>query len=139
MIKYSLVCQDGHEFDAWFKNSAEFEPQAERGDIACPTCASTHVGKALMAPRLSTRGGRDGSEDAERRRAVFGQLAKLRQAVLANSEDVGARFADEARKIHYEEADARAIHGEATSEDALALGEEGIAILPLPRLPEDQN
>lgn len=139
MIKYNLVCQSGHEFDSWFTNSAAFEPQTARGLVACPSCGSTHVEKAPMAPNVSTRAAREAGDLSDQQLAIRTRMAKLREMVLANSEDVGQRFADEARKIHYEEAETRAIHGQATCEEARDLCEEGIGILPLPALPGDKN
>lgn len=91
-----------------------------------------------MAPNVASRKSGDVSP-SERRSEVLSQLAKLREQVIANAEYVGPRFADEARKIHYEDDASRGIYGEASSEDVEALSEEGIEVLPLPRLPKDHN
>jgi hypothetical protein len=156
MIRYRLKCDKRHEFEAWFSNSAAFDRQAKRGLVTCPRCGTPKVAKALMAPSVAK-----GDKGSKRRRAektpepaqqaaaethrvaAHGELAaamrKLRAEVEAKSEYVGPRFPEEARKIHYEEAPTRGIHGEATREEAQSLIEEGIEFFPLPILPEDQN
>ena len=152
MILYSLKCKKGHEFEAWFASSGAFDTQEKRGQLSCPVCATNKVGKALMAPRVAKpasrpRPARTGEAPQQRgetqRLAAHGELAsamrKLRAEVEANSEYVGPRFCEEARKIHHEEAPARGIHGEATAEEAKALREEGIEFFPLPVLPEERN
>jgi hypothetical protein len=120
MILYRLRCKRGHEFEAWFAGSAAFDKQEKRGQLSCPNCGTRSVSKALMAPSVAKR-------------------SKLRAEIESKSEYVGPRFSEEARKIHYEEAPARGIHGEATADEAKALKEEGIEFYPLPILPEDQN
>ena len=152
MILYRLKCKKGHEFQAWFASSAAFDTQEKRGQLSCPVCATNKVGKALMAPRVAKpatrpRPAKKGEAPQQRgetqRLAAHGELAaamrKLRAEVEANSEYVGPRFCEEARKIHHEEAPARGIHGEATAEEAKALREEGIEFFPLPILPEERN
>jgi hypothetical protein len=152
MILYRLKCKKGHEFEAWFASSGVFDTQQKRGQLSCPVCATNKVGKALMAPRVAKpatrpRPARKGEAPQQRgetqRLAAHGELAaamrKLRAEVEANSEYVGPRFCEEARKIHHEEAPARGIHGEATAEEAKALREEGIEFFPLPILPEERN
>jgi hypothetical protein len=152
MILYRLKCKKGHEFEAWFASSGAFDTQEKRGQLSCPVCATNKVSKALMAPRVAKRAARPraarkGEPPQQRgetqRLAAHGELAsamrKLRAEVEANSEYVGPRFCEEARKIHHEEAPARGIHGEATAEEAKALREEGIEFFPLPILPEERN
>jgi hypothetical protein len=154
MILYRLKCKKGHEFEAWFANSAAYDKQAKRGQLSCPKCGSAQVAKAPMAPRIAKRGKAKTAEKSaekpveapkpERRRvAAHGELVsamrKLRAEIEAKSEYVGPRFSEEARKIHYEEVPARGIHGEATADEAKALSEEGIEFFPLPILPEDRN
>ena len=152
MILYRLKCKKGHEFEAWFASSGAFDTQEKRGQLSCPVCATNKVSKALMAPRVAKRAARprpvkQGEAPQQRgetqRLAAHGELAaamrKLRAEVEANSEYVGPRFCEEARKIHHEEAPARGIHGEATAEEAKALREEGIEFFPLPVLPEERN
>ncbi len=164
MIKYSVQCKQGHGFEAWFQNSAAFDTQTKRGLVTCPDCGSTKVTKALMAPNVSpstrTKGARSsravvdvGSEAAPAAEAVpavaaagvtiprevADMLRKIRREVEAKAEYVGPKFAEDARKIHYDEAPARGIYGEASVDDVKALHEEGIDFLPLPVLPEDRN
>jgi hypothetical protein len=155
MIRYRLKCKKGHEFDAWFASSAAYERQAKGKQLSCAKCGSTQVSKALMAPKLTKRSAakeaavkeaarsREATKPETHRLAAHGELMaamrKLRTEIEAKSEYVGPRFPDEARKIHYEEAPARGIHGEATADEAKALSEEGIEFFPLPILPEDHN
>jgi hypothetical protein len=158
MIRYRLKCERRHEFEAWFPSSAAYDRQAKRSLVTCPKCGSAKVGKAIMAPSIAKGGKRKRVDKAPEqtpaqaqappasethRVAAHGDLAaamrKLRAEIEAKSEYVGPRFSEEARKIHYEEVPARGIHGEATSEEARALIEEGIEFFPLPILPEDQN
>lgn len=142
MIRYSLTCENAHEFEGWFSEGADFDRQVATGFLTCPVCHSAAVSKLLMAPSVSTARKKDEMQtlamDAMRREA----LEKLKEAVAAvkaNSEDVGKQFPEEARKIHYGEADARGIIGQATFDEAQALLEEGIEIAAIPVLPEDVN
>jgi len=149
VIRYSLSCEDGHAFDAWFGGSEAFEDQRDRGLVACPLCGSTKVDKTLMAPSVSTS--RKKRKPAAERESVpvaanvpsdgeaASMLRKLRQHLTENAEHVGDKFAEEARRIHYNEAEKRGIYGQATSDEARALIEEGIEFHPLPVLPEDHN
>jgi hypothetical protein len=153
MILYKLQCKKGHEFEAWFATSDAFDRQKKKGQLSCPSCGTKGVSKALMAPNVAPRTRRKPVPDRQptpaspkpetQRVAAHSQLVtalrKLRAEIEAKSEYVGQRFPEEARKIHYEEAPARGIHGEATTEEAKALKEEGIEFYPLPILPEDQN
>jgi hypothetical protein len=139
MIRYALVCDRGHSFEAWFGSSRNYDEQAEAHAVVCPDCGSTRIDKAPMAPFVARR--RTGSErprGADRRQA-YAMLRQLREEITANSDDVGEQFPEEARKIHFDEAPARSIHGQATLEEAKELTEEGIPICPLPPLPEDGN
>ena len=161
MIKYSVQCKTGHGFEAWFPSSDAFDKQAKRGLVSCPDCGSTQVTKALMAPAVSAKTRKkgaavparartrpelaaiaDGGEGAQRV-AMPGDmpeiLRKIRAEIEAKSEYVGPRFAEEARKIHFDEAPQRGIHGEASIADVKSLLEDGIECLPLPVLPEDRN
>lgn len=147
MIRYDLTCDQGHAFDGWFRDSAAYDMQAERGLVACTVCGSSLVSKQLMMPGIPAKANRKDeapqkvmSAPADPRLAMMMQMMReMRKHVEDNSEYVGDRFADEARKIHYEEAEKRGIYGEATPDDAEALIEEGIEVHPLPRLPEDGN
>jgi hypothetical protein len=161
MIRYRLQCEKRHAFEAWFADSAAFDRQSKRREISCPRCGTTRVEKALMTPAIAKRSIRrkraakpaepaaDAAPQAPQahpethRLAAHGELAaamrKMRAEIEAKSEYVGPRFPEEARKIHYEEAPARGIYGEATTDEAQALADEGIEFFPLPPLPEDHN
>ena len=134
MIRYRLICAHEHEFEGWFSNSAAFDDQAERGLVTCPSCGSTNVTKALMSPGIARRGtsGKDPS-------ALVEALREARSDLLKSSENVGEKFAEEARKIHHEEVEPRSIYGNATADEAKSLREEGVDFHPLPVLPEDHN
>lgn len=148
MIRYDLICDQGHAFDAWFRDSAAYEAQAAQGLVVCTACGSAKVEKQLMAPGIPAKSNR--KADANPQRMVAGPVDPRAQAMLQmmrtmraevekNAEYVGDKFAEEARRIHYEESEKRGIYGEATADDARALVEEGIEVHPLPRLPEDGN
>ena len=147
MIKYRLQCKKGHEFEGWFSDSATYEKQAKRGLVACPDCGSSKVSKAMMAPSVATRRREPAPQppseaDARKlaaQKEMLDVMRKVRRHVEANSDYVGPRFAEEARKIHHEETGARSIYGEASLEEAKELVDEGIDVLPLPRLPEDAS
>lgn len=151
MIKYSLKCSQGHEFDSWFQSGAAFDDQASRGLVFCPMCSSTGVSKAIMAPALAFQAERpaDPPVESEKKTEVAlldpkqqehrAMLRALRHKVLTETDDVGDRFPEEARRIQDGTVPERAIHGRATLEEARALVRDGIDILPLPALPEDLN
>ena len=144
MIRYALHCDDGHGFESWFRDSDAYDSQAKVGLLACPVCGSGKIAKQIMSPAVSVHdevvparrsmtmmGGKD--------REIRAMLRAFRQHLEANAENVGAGFADEARKIHHGEADARAIYGETSLDEAKALTEEGIEVMPVPDLPDDLN
>ena len=164
MIRYALVCHRHHEFESWFTNSQAYDTQVMQGLVACPLCGSAKVEKALMTPRLgrSERSEGTGSPQeppARNAPAASGgatpsapvammtakeqelrrKLRELRDHLVANAENVGSQFPEEARKMHYGETGCRSIYGVATAEDAEALSEEGIAFSALPILPDDRN
>ncbi|AJY45938.1 DUF1178 family protein [Martelella endophytica] len=142
MIHYSLSCDNGHAFDGWFSGSADFDSQVQRGLLTCPVCGSASVSKGLMAPPVSTARKQEQRQAALVDRAQREAVEKLRKAVAeirSNAEDVGERFPEEARRIHYGEAEERGIIGEANLDDVRDLLEEGIEIMPLPVLPDDKN
>jgi hypothetical protein len=160
MIKYALHCDKGHSFESWFPSSASFDTQAKRGLVDCPVCGSSRIEKQIMAPSVRLKGASAAvaeiavpadvpeapaapetpvalmGEHAQKLRAM---MRELHAHVTANTEDVGAKFADEARKIHYGETEERAIRGRATADEAEALHDEGIGFLPLPVLPDERN
>ena len=141
MIKFGLRCAADHGFEGWFASSDEYEQQRRRGFVQCPACGTTDVRKALMAPSVSTSRDRAAvrSEMRAKANAVMGELRRMREQVTANAEDVGPRFAEEARRIHYGEVKPKAVYGQASEEEVGALLEEGVAVAPLPVLPEDRN
>jgi len=158
MIRYTLACEHGHSFESWFQNSAAYDKQAKRGLVTCPACNSSKVEKAIMAPRLARA---DVPEPPppipappaaappvpaktpvaimSQERELRQKLKELRDHVTKNASYVGAKFPEEARKIHYGETKHRSIYGEASADEAKALHEEGIEFHPLPILPDDQN
>lgn len=153
MIRYDLVCEQDHRFDGWFPSSADFDTQAKRGFVACPSCNSVRVTKAIMAPAVArARRGADATDPVQvpepapqtallgdRERELRAKLRALRAQMLKTSVDVGSEFPEEARRIHQGEAEHRAIRGEATPEETRALIEEGVPILPIPSLPDERN
>ena len=161
MIQYALACHKGHTFESWFQNSAAYDKQAKRKLIECPVCGSLKVEKAIMAPRLARKDKstsiavRDEAVSAHAEAAAPDssqvamispqehefrkKLKELRDHLTANADNVGKKFPEEARKMHYGETEHRSIYGEASAEDAKELHEEGIAFHPLPVLPDERN
>ena len=155
MIRYALRCERGHPFDSWFQSSSAYDSQHKRGLVACPVCDSTKVEKAIMAPRIARKGKSKSAPEpvatpaednastslvmAPQERELLSKLKELRDHVLKNADNVGNKFPDEARKMHYGDIEHRAIYGEATTEEARALIDEGIEVAPLPILPGDRN
>ena len=166
MILYDLRCRRGHVFEAWFRDSAAYDDQVEAGEVACPSCGSKKVEKAPMAPRLATGGLSKGSgetgeaqraeaqraeaqtaetehTEAETAKAETAKAAEalrgLRRKVEDNFDYVGPQFAEEARKIHYGEADAHNIYGETSDEEAKELRDEGVAFTRIPWAPRQDS
>lgn len=141
MIKFSLVCHEGHEFEAWFRSGAAYEAQSARAQVACPHCGSHTVDKAIMAPAVAkwTEAVPANGPRTQPTQQQYRFLRRLRDEIHAKTEYVGGRFAEEARKIHFNEAEQRGIYGEATADEGKDLAEDGIPFLPVPRLPEDLN
>lgn len=137
VIAYRLCCQEGHEFEAWFRDSGAFEAQVVARQLCCPDCGSLEVEKAIMAPAVAgTRKPAVSATDAQRMRQF---ATGLRKYVQDNAQYVGTAFPEEARKIHYGEAPKQHIYGEASLEEARDLVEEGIDVAPLPPDPEAAN
>lgn len=157
MIVFDLCCTQGHRFEGWFGSSDDFSNQSASGLVTCPQCGTSAVGKAPMAPAVPAKSNR-----ARQVSAPSGQpttavsnanmspqvmqamqaLAKAQADALKNSTWVGDKFAERSRAMHYGEADATSIHGQATLEEAKALSDEGIEVAPLPfpvAPPEDLN
>jgi hypothetical protein len=149
MIIFDLKCgPQGHVFEAWFASSAAYDEQQERGLVACPLCGSADVAKAPMAPAVGGRSNASTSStlpmaagDPEAVKAMLAAAAAVQKQLLAGSESVGDRFAEEARAIHLGEAEARPIHGEATRAEAESLLGDGvpIAALPFPIIPPGEE
>ncbi len=154
MIKYLLGCAGGHDFESWFRSGADFDIQAKAGEIACPYCGSVDVTKRPMAPSVVTSRARP-EQPAEKvvssgalaaaaggrpeGAALREALRAFTQKVIENTEDVGPRFADEARKMHFGETEERQIRGSSTADEARELAEDGVPFGILPRLPDDLN
>ena len=163
MIRYSLICEHKHDFEIWFKNSSDYDKQAKRGLVTCPACGSAKVEKALMTPSLG-RGSKKRASPAAPEAAMpqpdvaaaaepatpvamlspqesefRAKLKELRYHLTKNAENVGGKFPEEARKMHYGEIEHRSIYGEASPQDAKELHEEGIEFHPIPVLPDERN
>ncbi|MDQ0317052.1 DUF1178 family protein [Amorphus orientalis] len=153
MIRYRLACPDRHDFEGWFRSYDDCTDQIESGILTCPVCGSDRIERALMAPAVAKSSALAQQGEAERHAPpdqamlasnpklaeIAAAFRELREKVVAHADDVGERFPEEARRIHYGEAEARGIYGQASAEEASSLLEEGIAVMPLPRLPEDHN
>jgi len=131
---FDLRCDQHHAFEGWFASVESFESQLTRGQLQCPICGSAKIARALSAPRLNF-----GAEPAQRQVAAMPTaeqmqtlFLKLAREIVANTEDVGEKFPEEARRIHYKEAPERGIRGVTTREEAAALEEEGIKVMPMP-------
>lgn len=149
MIVFDLKCPTDHVFEGWFADTATFEQQVKAGDVACPMCGSVDVSKALMAPNVATRSSAAKGEEAapakdmvslakqkEEAGKVMAMMRAVKDHVEKNFDNVGTKFADEARKIHHGDVGKRNIYGKATREEAKDLHEEGIDFGELPELPD---
>ena len=166
MIRYALRCERDHMFESWFQSSSAYESQVKRKLVECPSCGSTKVEKAIMAPRIVksnvSKKGREpvppvpvvAPERPEaaaapapspqslmmaQERELRAKLKELRDHIVKNADNVGGQFPSEARKMHYGDIEHRPIYGEASPQEARELVEEGIEVAPLPVLPEDRN
>jgi hypothetical protein len=156
MIRYSLRCDRGHEFESWFQSSSAYEQQEKRKLVNCPACGSDKVERAIMAPQIVSKKGRETPPPAPaastdvtapastplmmaQERELRAKLKELRDHIVKNADNVGERFPTEARKMHYGDIEHRPIYGEASPDEARALIEEGVEVSPLPVLPEDRN
>jgi hypothetical protein len=161
MIRYSLRCERDHAFESWFQDSSAYDAQVKRKLVSCPVCASVKIEKAIMAPRIVGKKGRERAEPVPaaptptpapadtpatstplvmaQERELRAKLKELRDHIVKNADNVGERFPNEARKMHYGDIEHRPIYGEASAEEARSLIDEGIEVSPLPVLPEDRN
>ncbi|HEY5131836.1 MAG TPA: DUF1178 family protein [Bradyrhizobium sp.] len=156
MIRYNLHCDRGHAFESWFQSSMAYESQEKRKLVNCPVCGSAKVERAIMAPQIVSKKGREGAAAAPaataevaapastpllmaQERELRAKLKELRDHIVKNADNVGERFPNEARKMHYGDIEHRPIYGEASPDEARALIEEGVEVSPLPVLPDDRN
>ena len=156
MIRYSLRCERGHAFESWFQSSSAYDSQVKRKLVTCPECGSAKVEKSIMAPQIVSRKGRASAAPAPaastdvtapastplmmaQERELRAKLRELRDHIVKNADNVGERFPNEARKMHYGDIEHRPIYGEASPDEARSLIEEGVEVSPLPVLPEDRN
>ena len=158
MIRYNLRCERGHAFESWFQSSSAFDAQLKRKLVDCPACGSAKVEKAIMAPQVARKDkSRTASPPVEapstelattpsstplmmaQERELRAKLKELRDHVVKNADNVGERFPNEARKMHYGDIEHRPIYGEASPDEARSLIDEGIEVTPLPVLPDDRN
>ena len=160
MIRYTLRCDRGHAFESWFQSSSVYESQEKRKLVTCPACGSAKVQRAIMAPQIMSRKGRDDALPAPalvptrvadvaapvstplmmaQERELRAKLKELRDHIVKNADNVGERFPNEARKMHYGDIEHRPIYGEASPDEARALIDEGVEVSPLPVLPDDRN
>ena len=158
MIHYNLRCDKGHAFESWFQSSSAYESQEKRKLVNCPACGSAKVERAIMAPQIVSKKGRDIETPAPaaapaaevtapgstpllmaQERELRAKLRELRDHIVKNADNVGERFPNEARKMHYGDIEHRPIYGEASPEEARSLIDEGVEVSPLPVLPDDRN
>ncbi|MBR0840916.1 DUF1178 family protein [Bradyrhizobium liaoningense] len=160
MIRYALHCDRNHAFESWFQSSSAYDSQVKRKLVTCPICGSAKVEKAIMAPRIVGKKGRGATPPPEpvattaapeaaasgstslmmaQERELRAKLKELRDHIVKNADNVGERFANEARAMHYGDKEHRPIYGEASPDEAKSLIDEGIEVSPLPTLPEDRN
>jgi hypothetical protein len=138
MISFNLRCRKDHEFEGWFRDSASFERDLKKHRIECPVCGDTKLERALSAPNIATSESRAASRH-EQARQMRDQLRELRRHVESTAENVGERFPEEARRIHYGESERRAIYGDASPDETKDLLEEGVPIAPLPWIEEAKD
>jgi hypothetical protein len=156
MIRYTLRCESGHAFESWFQSSSAYEAQEKRKLVNCPSCGSAKVQRAIMAPQIVSKRGRNDAQPAPvattdvtapvstplmmaQERELRAKIKELRDHIVKNADNVGERFPNEARKMHYGDIEHRPIYGEATPDEARSLIEEGVEVSPLPVLPDDRN
>jgi hypothetical protein len=156
MIRYNLRCERGHAFESWFQSSQAYETQEKRKLVNCPSCGSAKVERAIMAPQIVSKKSRDRTAPVPaatadtavpsstplmmaQERELRAKLRELRDHIVKNADNVGERFPNEARKMHYGDIEHRPIYGEASPEEARSLIDEGVEVSPLPVLPDDRN
>jgi len=163
MIRYNLRCERDHAFESWFQSSSAYEAQEKRHLVNCPVCGSVKVERAIMAPQIVSKKGREPATAPQslapaapaastevtapastplmmaQERELRAKLKELRDHIVKNADNVGNRFPNEARKMHYGDIEHRPIYGEASPDEARSLIDEGVEVSPLPVLPDDRN
>ena len=152
MIKFALLCARGHEFQSWFQSSEAFDTQIKSGLVLCPFCQATEVTKAIMAPAIASRGEAKRAKISAQARSQTkvalldrhdrksrAMINAFRKRLLEQADDVGTRFAEEARRFHEGLVPERPIYGQASIGDARALIEEGVPVLPVPPSPDEYD
>ena len=129
MIRYTLNCNNGHQFDSWFSDSTSFEKLRDQGHLECAVCSSRKVEKSLMAPVITPK---KKETLLSRQSALEKEIKALKQKIKATATDVGENFSAEARAMHYGEKEEKPIVGKTTIDEAKELAEEGIPFTPLP-------
>ncbi|MEM7024209.1 MAG: DUF1178 family protein [Pseudomonadota bacterium] len=135
MILFDLRCSNGHDFEAWFRDSAAYDQQSEEGAITCAVCGDSNVTKALMAPAVSSGPKIDDQQAAK----MLKKWREVQSQIEKNFDHVGRQFPEEARKMHYGETEKRGIYGEATRAEAKELSDEGVQVSPIPWLPPQDS
>jgi hypothetical protein len=133
MIRYALLCDQGHEFEGWFGASADFDDQQSRGLVDCPVCGCKDVRKAIMAPAVAgTKKQARDPAPVQSQAMMMEAMTRIRRHVEENFDDVGDTFAREARAIHEGRSEERGIYGQATATEVRALVEDGVPVAPMP-------
>ena len=135
MIRYALSCAGGHEFEGWFSASADYDDQRDRGLLSCPMCNSGDVRKQIMAPAVAGASKKDVIAAPQRHAMMTEMMTRVREHVMSTFDNVGDRFAAEARSIHEGKAEERGIYGQASPAEVKALVADGVPIAPLPPEP----
>ena len=132
MIKYTLNCKNGHQFDSWFSDSESFEKLKKNGHLECAICSSKEIEKSLMAPRITPNSERKNKTLISAQSALEKEIRALKKKIKTTAIDVGENFPTEARAMHYGEKEEKPIIGKTTIDEAKDLADEGIPFIPLP-------
>ena len=132
MIKYTLICNKGHQFESWFSNSESFEKLKDKGHLECSICSSKEVEKSLMAPRITSDSGKKKETLISAQSVLEKEIKALKHKIKTTATDVGENFPTEARAMHYGEKEEKPIIGKTTLDEARDLAEEGIPFVPVP-------
>ncbi len=132
MIRYTLNCENGHQFDSWFSDGSTFENLKKKGHLECAICSSKKVQKSLMAPRIAPGSAKKKETLISAQSALEKEILALKHKIKTTATDVGESFSTEARAMHYGEKEEKPIIGKTTVDEARDLAEEGIPFIPLP-------